>query len=211
MKIQLQARLLTAAIISILFVSCGEKGKRFIPFSEDEYKVYSLVIDSLYYQEEIESTKKTSGINYLAHHYVLIDSTNSDSTRYDRELFASKGITSSDLISNFADKNIDRYSLKEYATKVTNIKLISLDVYQNYYRKYSKLNDGGMKGFTEFSKDYPHSFGTSVIQVTRVGFTDDKKFAVVGSMHLRGINLGYDYTFLEKKDHGWSIIKIINH
>jgi len=203
-------RLILTLAAVILFVSCVTKNNGNIPFTNDEYKIYSLVIDSLYYQKEIRGVAKQNEPKYLAHNYVLIDSTNGDSANYLAEKFASNGIAS-ELINDFEAANAKRYSLDEYSKSVSNIKLISLDKYKSYYSKTRNINDGGMTGFIEFSKDYPHSFGTSVFQVTRAGFSPDKKYAVVGTMHLRGINMGYDYSYLEKAGEKWVIKKIINH
>lgn len=204
-------KLVLSILAVIIFVSCGTKKNESVSFTEDEYKIYSLVIDSLYYQKEINlpSAQKTPA--YTAHHYVLIDSTNMDSAINIAEKLAASGITSTELINNLQSANTKRFSLEEFSQKVSSIKLISLDKYKSYYTKTRNLNDGGMAGFIEFSKDYPHSFGTSVFQVTRTGFSDDKKFAVVGTMHLRGINMGYDFCYLEKSGGNWIIKKIINH
>jgi len=194
----------------MLFVSCGTKNNGNVPFTNDEYKIYSLVIDSLYYQKEIKGASKKTEPKYLAHNYVLIDSTNGDSADNRAEKLVSNGIAS-ELINDLEAANTKRYSLDEYSKSVSSIKLISLDKYKSYYTKTRHINDGGMSGFIEFSKDYPHSYGTSVFQITRAGFSSDKKYAVVGTMHLRGINMGYDYTYLEKEGEKWIIKKIINH
>lgn len=203
-------RLILALVIVMLVVSCGTKNNGNVPFTNDEFNIYSLVIDSLYYQKEIKGTAKQNEPKYLAHNYVLIDSTNGDTADNRAEKLASNGIAS-ELINDFEAANTKRYSLDEYSKRVSSIKLISLDKYKSYYTKTRHINDGGMSGFIEFSKDYPHSYGTSVFQVTRAGFSSDKKYAVVGTMHLRGINMGYDYTYLEKEGEKWIIKKIINH
>lgn len=194
----------------MLVVSCGTKNNGNVPFTNDEFSIYSLVIDSLYYQKEIKGTAKQNEPKYLAHNYVLIDSTNGDTADNRAEKLASNGIAS-ELINDLEAANTKRYSLDEYSKRVSSIKLISLDKYKSYYSKTRHINDGGMSGFIEFSKDYPHSFGTSVFQVTRAGISSDKKYAVVGTMHLRGINMGYDYSYLEKEGEKWIIKKIINH
>lgn len=203
-------RLILALVIVMLVVSCGTKNNGNVPFTNDEFNIYSLVIDSLYYQKEIKGTAKQNEPKYLAHNYVLIDSTNGDTADNRAEKLASNGIAS-ELINDFEAANTKRYSLDEYSKRVSSIKLISLDKYKSYYTKTRHINDGGMSGFIEFSKDYPHSYGTSVFQITRAGFSSDKKYAVVGTMHLRGINMGYDYTYLEKEGEKWIIKKIINH
>lgn len=203
-------RLILALVVVMLVVSCGTKNNGNVPFTNDEFKIYSLVIDSLYYQKEIKGTAKQNEPKYLAHNYVLIDSTNGDTADNRAEKLVSNGIES-ELINDLEAANTKRYSLDDYSKRVSSIKLISLDKYKSYYTKTRHINDGGMSGFIEFSKDYPHSYGTSVFQVTRAGFSSDKKYAVVGTMHLRGINMGYDYSYLEKEGEKWIIKKIINH
>lgn len=203
-------RLILALVVVMLVVSCGTKNNGNVPFTNDEFNIYSLVIDSLYYQKEIKGASKQNELKYLAHNYVLIDSTNGDTADNRAEKLASNGIAS-ELINDFEAANTKRYSLDEYSKRVSSIKLISLDKYKSYYTKTRHINDGGMSGFIEFSKDYPHSYGTSVFQITRAGFSSDKKYAVVGTMHLRGINMGYDYSYLEKEGEKWIIKKIINH
>ncbi len=200
-----------SSLIIIVIISCSVKNNENVSFSNDEYKIYSQVIDSLYYQKEISTPGSQKAPKYKAHHYVLIDSTNADSTAGIAEKLAANGISSSELINNLLSVNSRRYSLNVYSQNAGNIKLISLDKYKSYYRETRGLNDGGMTGFIKFSNDYPHSFGTSVFQVTRVGFSSTKQQAVVGTMHLRGINMGYDYTYLEKAGEKWVIRKIINH
>lgn len=204
-------RIIFVLFIILGFISCSTKKNDDYRFTNDEYKIYSLVIDSLYYQKEAGEISKTKEPIYVPHNYVLIDSTNSDFTNNIAEVFVSNGISSTELINNLQSANGKRYSLKDYSVSVNNIRLISLDKYKSYYTKTRQLNDGGMRGFIEFSKDYPHTYGTSVIEVTRVGFTNDNKSAIVGTMHLRGINMGYDFCYLEKAGDKWIIKKIINH
>ena len=204
-------KIVLSLFLTMLFISCGSRNNANVPFSGDEYKIYSLVIDSLYYQKEIKLSPGQKTPKYVPHYYVLVDSTNADSTSNIAERLAANGISSAELINSLQSSNTKRYSLEEYSRKTGNIKLISLEKYKSYYSKTHHLNDGGMTGFIEFSKDYPHSFGTSIFQVTRAGFSADNKNAVVGSMHLRGINMGYDYSYLEKVGEKWIIKKIINH
>lgn len=204
-------RVILSVIAFIVFISCKSGENEYGSFTEDEYKIYSIVIDSLYYQKETIIQIKQKEPKYLPHNYVLIDSTMGDVDNGIAEKLTSNGIKSSELINNFESVNAQRYSLDAYSRSVKNIKLISLEKYKNYYVKWRHLNDGGMRGFIEFSKDYPHSYGTSVFQVTRAGFSSNNSKAIIGTMHLRGINLGYDYSYLEKVGEKWVIKKIINH
>ena len=170
--------------------------------SDQEYKIYSIIIDSLY---RFPSTKII----------VICDSTNKDYFLERSDIYSNgidslylkiviKGFNLPDsnyIYNDYMLKNSKKYMLSEERFYFNiNLSFVSKRKIKTIFE--SKLVDG----WQEFYEQYPNS--TGFIELTRIGFNESNDRAIVYVENYCGGLCGEGhYLLLEKKENNWKIIK----
>ncbi len=188
-------------ILSIL-ISCKEKESKVEPefklaspdnLDDNEYQIYSLILNEKFDGNELVVQQKTSSpFSVISSNYyedLKTENLNLDTT----------------IVVNFDDKNSSAYYLdNKFNTLTKSVTLISDEEDKHFFSPQDPNNS-----WDAFYKKYPKSKG--IIKFSRVGFNLDKSQAIVEVGHTYA-SLGGDsrLVYLVKENNSWKIIQIIN-
>lgn len=188
--------------IALFLVNCDNKSDIIEPefklstadkLDDNEYQIYSLILNEEFTSNDLVVTQKTSKSNF---------SLTNDSFQPLKTEFTNINAT---IFTALVDNNVLAYNLENKFTVPT--KKTTLISYEEllYFFNSKDIN----QGWSNFYRKYPNSNGT--IEMSRVGFNSDKSQAIVAVGHYYG-SLGADglLIYLTKEQNSWRIIKTIN-
>jgi len=208
-------------IISLIsFISCSSKKSENVPFSKDEYEIFTTVLDSLYNRERRPAIPEGTFNHEIetSAYYVLRDSTFDHLYDYNYNKLLNSHLAPKEMIDNYKAVNSHKYSLNSYLKYCSRIKLINRNKFNNYwhdtYRDTGDPNKDWLNcsvtGWNKFKNDFPKCIYKALISISRVGINKDTTLAVIGTYGDVGqCTFRPDWCFLEKVNNKWVIKKII--
>jgi len=202
MKIRLFIKV-TIVILSVLAVlSCEKDDKKIKPefpleqpdkISDEDYDIYSLVINELYSSERIVIKQKTETEIYF----------NNKNPNYNEYFIDMYPDYDSSLVQTHEELNKNSsYLGNQFKSSTKEISLMSTD--ELYYIFNSQNIDSD---WNEFYKDYKNSNG--IISFTRIAYNEDRSQAIFEIWRIYASLGGDGYiVYLKKVNGNWTIIDV---
>lgn len=227
-------RVFTIAISMLFSLACMETSSRECEMTSDEYDVYIAVLKHLRSQSrtEFDSTAKTQ-LSHSNRDSIRIDSSSTKSRRMCAEIPSTKGPNTELVIQEFNEKNlIDSNEIAYFEEDAFIIPIEIVASYNDANQSVCQLDSSRFptslrvrvfpqsrsdeyrvmegKFFDKFYADYPN--GDGITSLSRVGFTRDRKMALVHhGRSIAGLAGQGHFILLQKSDDVWKVMdKIVS-
>ena len=190
---------LASLFIAILFFqSCNKDTQETKPefklapadsISQEEYDIYSLVINEFFSTKEVIISQRTNTSSYLKY------------APYDSVLTNEEPNFDTTIYSNYEQiNNLSYYFADNFTSDIRKIILITHEEFQ-YFFTGNDINSG----WEEFHKEYPDAGG--IISFTRIGFNSEKTQALFEISDQYGSLGGEGHIIYLAKENGKWVIK----